>query len=330
VSSWVPRANFAWGGAGSWLGYPHQNGLSRYYGDVSLDGSYRSSLNTTWRASASYGLGYSDSSQILADQGVLLPLAKTQTLSGTFGVTRNLGPRASLRLDGRVYRTEFDQGGGDAVGLVDGQSLRGTAGLGHTFGARDTVALEYSLENVLGRELSVTATRGSELYYLTHYGSLQWSHLLSPRHGFLLEAGASYTPEALQVGLGRSEGFFGGVSYHRRVGPSNLTFFARREVTPAFGLGVSRLDNRFGLSASIPMGRAWTFQVAGTHVMPETPAGAEFTYSTPDEAFVALGRRLGRHFEISSEARYRRRGASGTLPELQGFHAGLFVSLVSP
>jgi hypothetical protein len=153
---------------------------------------------------------------------------------------------------------------------------------------------------------------------------------LSPRHGFLLEAGGSYTPEAIQSGLERSESFFGGVSYNRRVGQSSATLFARREVTPAFGLGVSRLDNRFGLSASIPMGHAWTLRVTGTHVMPETPAGAAFTYSTPDEAAVALGRRLGRHFEMSSEARYRRRSASGTLPEIEGFQAGLFLSLVSP
>lgn len=329
MSFGVRKASFAWG-TGSWLGYPEQKDLSRYYADASLDGSYRSSRNTTWRANASYGLGYSDSSPILADQGVLLPLTKTRTLSGALGVTRNLGLRTSLRLDGRIYRTEFDQEEGDAIGLVDSQSLRGTAGLERRLGAGDTVALEYSLEDALGRELPVADTGGSELHYLTHYVSLQWSHLFSPRHGILFEAGASYTPDAAQVGLERRESFFGGASYNRRVGQSSFMLFARREVTPAFGLGVSRLDNRFGLSASIAMGRAWTLRVTGSHVMPETPAGAELTYSTPDEAFVALERRLGRHFEISSEVRYRRRSASGTFPDVESFQAGLFLSLLSP
>ena len=327
---WGPKGRLRLGGTGTWLGYPDQKSLNRYYADVSLDGSYSSSLNTTWRASASYGLGYSDSSPILADQGVLLPLVKTRTLAGSLGVSRKLGTRTSLRLDGRIYRTEFDEEEGDSLGLVDGQSVRGTAGLDRRLGLRDTMALEYSLESALGREAPDALAGGTGGYYLTHYGSLQWSRLLSPRHGLLLEAGASYTPEAAQAGLERRESFFGGATYNRRVKQSNVTLFARREVTPAFGLGVSRLENRFGLSATIPMGRAWTLRIIGTHTIPETPEGAAFTYGTPDEAFVALERRLGRHFQMSSEARYRRRSASGTLPEIEGFQAGLFLSLVSP
>jgi hypothetical protein len=335
-----PRANLArvfWGphgelrveGAGNWLGYPEQKSLSRFYADLRLEGNYHPSLNTTWRVNASYDLGYSDSSLVLGDQGVLLPLVKARTLAGALGVTRRLGTRTSLRLDGRVFRTEFAQEGSDIVGLVDGQSVRGTTGLERRLGSRDTVALEYALESALGRDLG-DAAGGSRRYYLTHYGSLQWSHVLSPRDGFLLEVGASYTPDAAQAGLERRESFYGGASYSRRVGQSSVTLFARREVTPAFGLGVIRLDNRFGLSATIPMGRAWTLRVTGSHVMPETPAGAAGAYSTPDEAFVALGRRLGRHFEISGETRYRRRGASGTLPEIEGFQVGLFLSLLSP
>ncbi|HEX9188740.1 MAG TPA: hypothetical protein VGB87_16790, partial [Vicinamibacteria bacterium] len=106
--------------------------------------------------------------------------------------------------------------------------------------------------------------------------------------------------------------------------------FARREVTPAFGLGVSRVDNRFGLSATLPLGRAWMLRVSGTHVVPEAPERAEFSYGTPDEAAVALERRLGQYFAVSSEGRYRRRGAAGAIPEIEGFQAGLFLSLVSP
>lgn len=327
---WSPQGQLRVGGSGYWIGYRDQKELNRYDARGSIDGTYRSSLNTTWRANASYDYGYSDSSQVLTDQGVLLPVMKTRTAAGGLGVTWNLGPRTSLRLDGRIYRTEFDQQGTDAVGLVDGQSLRGTAGLERRLGPRDTMAIEYSLESSLGRQQPGAVENDGGQYYLTHFGSLQWSHLLSPRSGFLLEAGASYTPDATQAGLERRESFYGGASYNRQVKRSSVTLFARREVTPAFGLGVSRIENRFGLNATIPMGRSWTLQVAGTHVEPETPEDAAFTYGTPDEASVVLACRLGRYFEISSEGRYRRRGATSASPAIEGYQAGLFLSLVSP
>ena len=111
---------------------------------------------------------------------------------------------------------------------------------------------------------------------------------------------------------------------------SSVTLFARREVSPAFGLGFSRLEDRFGLSATIPVARAWTLRLAGIHVRPETPSGTDFTYATPEEAFVTLGRRIGRIFEISTEARYRRRGSTSTVPAVDGFRAGVFLSLLSP
>jgi hypothetical protein len=325
-----PRSDLRLGGTGSWHGYPEESELNRYNVNLGLDGSYRPSLNTTWRANASYGLGYSNSSPILSDQGVLLPLVKTRTAAGGLGVTRTLGLRTSLRLDGRIYRIEFDQQDADTLGLVDGQSLRGTANLERRFGLRDSMAIEYSLEATLARQPPEAVEGDGGRYYLTHFGSLQWNHVLSPRSGFLLEAGASYTPEAVQAGLERRESFYGGASYSRQVKRSSVELFARREVAPAFGLGVSRVTNRFGLSATIPMGRAWSLRIGGTHMQPENPEGATFSYGTADEAFVILARRLGRHFEVSSEGHYRRRGATGAFPEIEGYQVGVFLSLGGP
>jgi hypothetical protein len=78
------------------------------------------------------------------------------------------------------------------------------------------------------------------------------------------------------------------------------------------------------------MGRAWTLGIAGTHVEPETPENVTYTYGTPDEASVVLARTLGRHFQISGEGRYRRRAATSTFPEIEGYQAGLFLSLINP
>lgn len=317
-----PQGQLRLGGMANWIGYPNQEALNRYNAGLNLDGGYRSSVNTTWQVGASYQIGYSDHSRVLDDQGVLLPLVQTRTATAGLGVTRTVGVQTSLRLSGRFYRTEFDQQDIDTYGLRNGQSLRATTGLERRFGLRNSAAGEYSLEAV-GKE--------GDQSYLTHFGSLQWNHLLSPRSGLLLEAGGSYTPESAEAGLSRRGHFYGGVSYSRQVRLSSVTLVARREVVPAFGLGVSRIQNRLGLSASIPIRRHWTLQLSGTRRTAdsaETPEGTSLVYGSRAEAFVGLTRRLGQHFEVSTEGRYRRRGATGTVPEIEQYAAGVFLSLV--
>lgn len=324
-----PKGELRLAGTGYWIGYLDQKDLSRYDATVSLEGTYRSSLNTTWRASGSYEYGYSDSSTVLAGQGVMLPVVPTQTAAVGLGVTRRLGARTSLRLDARGYSANFDQADAASAGLVDGRSVRGTASLDWMIGSRDTTGIVYSLEADLDRVPPAAGEEESQSY-LTHFGSLQWNHVLSSRSAILLEGGSSYTPDSAQAGLAQPWSFFGGLSYNRKVKRSNVTLFARREVAPAFGLGVSRLDTRFGLIATIPMGHAWTLDLTGTHVLPETPESADYSYSTPDEASARLGVRLGRSFEVSAEGRYRRRGATTAFPAIEGFQAALFLSLLSP
>ena len=312
-----PRAQLRATAAGAWTGYPGRNERHRYQADAGLEGTYDSSPGTRFRGSASYGLGYSDSSWILLQQGVALPVVKTRSAAGALGVTTRVGGRGSLRIDGRFYRTDFD-----SAGLIDGSSLRGTAGLERPLGNRSTAALEYSLEYV-------RPDQGAGAH-VTHFGSLQWTRVLSQRNALLLEAGASYTPDAARAGLDRRQSFFGGASFSRQVRRSSLTLFVRREVVPAFGTGASRLELRTGLRGSLPMGRDWELRVLASHVQPESPGSGEEAPAASDDAFVTLGRRLGRQVELSGEARYRRRGAAGGLPAVQAFQAGLFLTLLSP
>src|SRR6185503_14817311 len=176
-------------------------------------------------------------------------------------------------------------------------------GLERQLGSRSTAAVEYSLEYVRP-DLPATS-------HATHFGSLQWTRVLSQRSALLLEAGASYTPDAARAGLDRQQSFFGGASFTRQVRRSSLTVFVRREVAPAFGTGTSRLELRTGLRGSIPMGRDWELRMLAGHVQPESPGAEEAAAASSDHAFVTLGRRLGRRVEVSGEARYRRRGATG-------------------
>jgi len=201
-------------------------------------------------------------------------------------------------------------------------SARGALGLERRLGTWDSLAVVYSLEDVL----SDTVGRS----YLTHFGSLQWNHVLSLRAAFLLEAGASYTPDAVLAGLDHQKSFFGGATFTRQLGRSRLIAYVRREVLPAFGLGVSFLETRVGVQADIPMGRAWRLSLLGYHARPDTSNTGEQLYSSSSNLFAALSRRLGARFALSGEARYRSRGQTTTLARINATEVGLYVLFVPP
>jgi hypothetical protein len=241
---------------------------------------------------------------------------KTRSLTATLGLSRKMGTHTSLRVDGRLYRTEFD-----SPGLINGQSVRGTIGLERQLSPRSTAAIGYSLEGVLSGQ------KGKP--YVTHFASIQWTRVLSLRSALLLEAGGSDTPEAARAALDQKSNFFGGASFTRQIRRSSVTLFVRHEVTPAFGLGVSHVDLRWGLRGAIPVGGGWQFRVVASHVQPESGPAARL-FASSDEAFMALGHRLGRRLELSGEGRYRRRSATGAAPAIEAFHAGLFLALLTP
>jgi hypothetical protein len=300
--------------AGRWIGFPNQDIVGRTYVDAGVRGDYKSSPRTSWRGDVHYWLGYTDSSPTLIEQGVALPVGKSGTLSGELDLDQTLGARTFLRAEGRILSIEFDD-----PDYIDSSSLRATVELGRKLGARHTASLAYALERVAAGEAGES--------YFTHFGSLQWTRTLSPQSGVLLEAGASYTPEASQVGLSRSEGFFGGVTLRREIGRSSLTAYLRREVAPAFGLGVSRLETRFGLRAQAPLGRDWVASLAAYHIQPDSPEGETKLFASGSDVVATLDRRFGRHLTISSEARYRRRGEAVDEPPLSAFQGGLYLTL---
>jgi hypothetical protein len=311
-----PRGEMRLRAAGRWIQYPEDQDRSRGYGDFGLDGTYRSSPRTTWRVQSGYELGYTDSSPTLRDQGLTLALGETRTLTGGLGVTRKLSARTSLRFGARALRTEFE-----APELFDGTSLRGTVAFEQALGARSTGAVVYAFEEVLGEDGA-----GS---YNTHYASLQLTRVLTRRSALLLEGGLGYTPDAERAGLSRKESFFGGASLGREVGRASLTAYVRREVTPAFGTGVSRPQLRSGLSADVPLSRRWTLRLSGTHVAGEESA-ADTVFPPSLDGFAALGVRVARALEITAESSYRRRGAAGAFPAVEAWTAGLFLQLSRP
>lgn len=311
---WSPRGLLRAKAAGRWNGYPGpgMEELNRYYTTLDLDGTYITSPSTTWTATGEYSYGYSDDgTSIIVQQGVPLPLVKTRSIDGNLALSHEAGTHTILRASGRFYRTEFE-----LPILQTGQSWRAGLELERRLNYSNRASVMYAFEDVLSDSSGRT--------YATHFGSLRWSHIFSSRSGVLLEAGASYTPDAELAGLGAKQNFFGGASFARQVGRSTASAFVRREVTPAFGLGVSLLETRVGASLDAPMGRDWRMLIVGGHVQPNDRQVAAYT-----DGILAISRVLGERLAVSVESRYRRRGASdtGTGQPIESFQIGVFVTV---
>jgi hypothetical protein len=257
---------------------------------------------------------------------VLIPLVRTRTALADFGVVQSLGRDTSLRIGGYYSRVDFDENNVATAGLRNGEDLRATAALRRAFGRRNSVALQYSLGFTLARQPPGFLNVSASSHYVTHFGWLRWEHLLSRRSAFLLEGGASYTPESQQAGLPQQWSFYGGGTYDLRVRTSDLMFYVRRQVTPAFGFGVSQVQTSFGFRAFSPIGRAWYIRATATHSIPETPQGSVYAYGSYDDVFAGLSRRLGRHFYLWGGGRYLRRGATGVFPAIDSYQIILFPS----
>jgi len=300
---------------GAYSAYPTESDLNRTYYGFAFGGDYQTSPKTAWRIGGAYNGGYNDASVILTEQGVAFGLVKTDILDGNLGLTQRLGTKTSLRIDGRFYRVEFD-----SPQVVDGQSIHGTVVLEKQLSPRNAAGIVYALEQILD---------GAGNPYLTHYGSLQWTRVITPRTAILLEGGAGYTPDATTVGLANEYTFFGGASYIHQVGKTTVTALLRREVTPAFGFGQSLLTTRAGLRGFVPLGRNWQLDMIADLARPDPAAQAVLNFPSTTDLGVSVGRRMGRHMALNAATRYRRRGELGLTPSFSAFQFGLMFTASS-
>jgi hypothetical protein len=278
---------------------------------VALEAGHAASAQTRWDARVSFAAGDSTTSRILREQGVSLPRVATRSVAAEASIARALGPRGTLRIEGRFNGTDFR-----SAELEDGASARVRVAAERETDPRSTVGLAYAAEHVLSRQPGAG--------YLTHFTSAHASRRLSRRAAVLAEGGISLTHDPSRAGLDHTADFFGGASLAASGTRSQLIVFVRREVAPAFGTGGSRLDLRTGLRATLPLGSAWTLEVEAAHVNPRDPEGGEAPASS-DDVFARFGRDVGRWMEVRGETRYRRRGPEAGQPRVQELQAGLVV-----
>lgn len=298
--------------------YLEQKDYNRLDGSLALDASRRFSAATTGSLGLSAGYFHTDSSPILGEQGVLLPLASTVNYTGNLAVNHQLSPRTSLGLSLRGYRVVFPDSEFDAGG-----SVRFGAEAARRPNPRDTLALSYGLEraSVLGGVEPGTSSGA----FWTHYGSGRWERVLSPRTAFGVDVGASYTQDAASSTLSQPWNFFGGVGLNRQINRSSLTAFYRREVLPAFGLGGLRLTDRLGLELTTPLGRNWSTALGGSYARTAGNEPLEDAIRYLD-AHASIGRGLSRRLRLSLDGRYLYQSQAGETPAIDNYRVGLVLS----
>ena len=175
-----PRGQFRVGASSRAFVYAAEENPSRVDGRASLVGSRALTPSVTLAGDLSAGLEHTDSSKLLDAQGVLLPPSRARTLGGSARVDWQLGARSSVRVDGRVYTSDFED-----PRLVDSSSERGSLDVTRRMSERGSLHVAYAIEHAR-----------LETSYWTHFGSLQWDQVLSARSALLIEGGSSYTDGA--------------------------------------------------------------------------------------------------------------------------------------
>ncbi len=318
-----PRREIRLTAGGQGYFYAEQTAFNRLDGNVGMEGDFRFSPRTGGLLAFGFDYGHSDTSRILIDQGILLPLTRTIGYTADAGLQHQVSTNVVLRGGARALRVDFP----DSGAFRDSTSLRLSAGASRRLGQHDSLSLDLSAERADGAQ---TGVPDRSTAFWTQYGSVQWAHVLSLHTAFLLEAGTSYTNLAMESGLGRSWSFFGGASLNHRVRSTTLTAYYRREVLPTFGLGGLRLANRVGLNANAPVGASFSIGVGGNYVRDSQSSQSLIDPQSMIDASLTLSNRLASQLTLSLESRYRRQLAAAGIPALDDFRVGLFLSFVPP
>ena len=282
---------------------------------LTASGRQETSARTTVSGLVSGGLGHTDESVLLQEQGVLLPFSQTRFARAEAAVLWKTSARTTLELRGRGYYDDYV-----APELVDSRSLRGSLKLGRLLSEHSALSAEYSVERIR-----------SDGTYTTQFASLQLDHRMSTRSGFLAEGGASYTDySASPSGRPSAWNFYGGFSIARIVGPSSTALFVRREVIPAFGLGGVELTDRIGLRTSFRLGQSWGLSAEGIYVQRSDSAQDVAERSDSEEGRLTALKRIGRRLELGTELQYRRYAAPAPRPPIEQFEAQLTVGVLNP
>lgn len=278
---------------------------SVYHGESQLNsvnfsgatrGTYALAPRTQIRGGVSVASTYSPESSILAGEGLLLPLSRALTISGTGGLSQRLGARTSAGLDARYDRVRFSEVEAGLPGLPGGEVILVAASLAPQVSPHDSLSLGYQYQR------SDTGSRASGD---SHSVSLGWAHVIGTR--FSADASAGATRFQLLGDPTAEPGytFRGSAAFSARFRRSDLSARYERGIDQAFGFGRDRLADVVTATYGVIATRKVRFRLLGMYGLTRAPHDPLFRFTTQSagaDMAVAVARRL----ELSLRYTFRR------------------------
>lgn len=266
---------------------------------VRLDTNWRMSPRTTLALAAGANRAHSDTQGNLIAQGIVLPPVRTD--AGQVGVTltRQLGTRTSVVVDGAWQRMTF----GSTV-YTDTTDWTGGLGLSRALSPRVSLVAQARF-----RQSDTKASQRRVPAFTANLRSRLATHLFLTlgggvnRESVVLLNGGSYPPPRL--------GFTGSVSLGGNIRRATLNATYNHGIVPTPGLIFNELVDALGLGATVPMGRSYELVADGAMALRRldtTQRQQRYRYA---DTFVGLARTIGFYTKVVLGYRYRFRDDTG-------------------
>jgi hypothetical protein len=284
-----PRGTLALSADGWGALYHAASGLNGINGTAATSGTYELGPRTTFRAGATGSSVYAPESQALAAEGLILPLSRSQSISGTMGVLQRLGTRTVLSTDVRYDRFAFSRA--DDEEFPDPASPQGGSLL--VFATALAPRLNQNDSLVLGYDFQRSETGGRHAG--THGLSLGWSRIIGRR----LAASASAGVSRFQLVTDSTKGwaFRSAAGLSAVFRRSALDAQYTRSIDQAFGFGRDRLSDIVSAGYTVRASRRVRLRAGGVMGLTRDPRDPSFRFVT-QTATGALSYTLGRRIDL--------------------------------
>ena len=287
--------------------YHGRSGLNSVNYSGAASGTYDLGPRSTFRSGLSIASTYSPESSILAGEGLILPLSRAFTITGTGGLVQRLGARTSAGVDAHYDRVRFTDVEGGPQGLTGGETLLLSGFIAPQVSPHDSLNLGYQFQ----RSDASGRANGD-----TQSISLGWSRVLGRRFAANASGGATHFKLLGNSSANPGWTFRGDAGFTARFRRSSLVARYDRGIDQAFGFGRDRLADVVTAAYAVTASRKVRLSASGTYGLTRDPVDPLFRFNTQSAAAdmsIALSRRI----ELSTGYTFRR-NRNEALPDVIG------------
>jgi hypothetical protein len=306
-----PRLLLALTGSGSGLFYRQLNHLNRFSYTGGVVGSYVATPKLTLSFAETLRSAYTYDTPALVEDGLFLPLVLSRTNRAQAGLAYQFSPRTALEIDGHHDWVKFD-----SSALVSGSRLSALSAL------RRQVSKSHNLGFVYGFHRYVNRDR------VTYFNSVSpaWRGTLNRWLDASASVGAGWLDDtALPTGRVL---MVGTVTLSAHFRHSTVALRARRDVTPAYGLGHNRESDSVSIDLSRNFGTKLTFLALASFSDSDDPFNSDTVIGILSQNHLAsLSYAVSPDLSLTGGYTYRTRNSRGaSSPGIHSHGAQLSLS----